>query len=163
MTRTLMVLEDDATLRKTWRDVLTTHGDTVLEAATSEEALLQLVEPVGRPDVILVDYKLPGMNGIEFIRLLRQFDTRVGILLVSGVLDSAKAEDACEGLGVYAILPKPCKVKVLLEKIAGACELAQMSTQMVRAITEDVSKAVAELNDASQYLDRCTAIRGMKR
>jgi CheY-like chemotaxis protein len=67
--RTVVVVEDNERSRRLARDLLELHGFTVLGVATAEEGL----ELVRRdpPDLLLLDIQLPGMDGVEALKLLR--------------------------------------------------------------------------------------------
>jgi CheY-like chemotaxis protein len=65
----VLVVEDNATNRKLMRDILEIRFD-VLEAYSAEEALVLLQDY--RPDLILMDLQLPGMDGLTLTRILKQ-------------------------------------------------------------------------------------------
>jgi two-component system, OmpR family, phosphate regulon response regulator PhoB len=67
---TILVVEDEAPLLTLLRYNLEKHGFKVDEAADGEEALLRVAE--GRPDLVLLDWMLPALSGIEVCRQLRR-------------------------------------------------------------------------------------------
>jgi two-component system, chemotaxis family, chemotaxis protein CheY len=68
--KTCLVVDDSRVIRKVSRHLLEGMGFTVAEAADGSEALDLCVQDM--PDVILLDWNMPVMSGIEFIRALRQ-------------------------------------------------------------------------------------------
>jgi CheY-like chemotaxis protein len=62
-------------------------GYDVVEAATAEEALTRLREGL-RPDVLMTDHLMAGMNGTDLARLVRSEHTKIKVLVVSGYAES---------------------------------------------------------------------------
>lgn len=110
--RRILVVEDNPLNLKLVRDVLTAFEYEVVEAHTGEEG----VELAGTcsPDLVLMDLQLPGIDGYEALRLLRQ-DPRLGSVPVVAVTAFAMKEDrertAREGFDGY--LGKPISVRAL--------------------------------------------------
>jgi two-component system, chemotaxis family, chemotaxis protein CheY len=70
--KSCLIVDDSRVIRKVSRHILEGMGFTVDEAADGQEALGRCEEAM--PDVILLDWNMPVMSGLEFIRLLRQRD-----------------------------------------------------------------------------------------
>ena len=68
--KTCLIVDDSRVIRKVSRHMVETLGFTVEEAADGQEALSMCAKAM--PDVILLDWNMPVMSGIEFITLLRQ-------------------------------------------------------------------------------------------
>lgn len=69
MSHTCLVVDDSRVVRKVARRILEAHGYTVLEAADGQQALTACHEQM--PDCILLDWNMPVMDGITFLRELR--------------------------------------------------------------------------------------------
>ncbi|MBW3621199.1 MAG: Flp pilus assembly complex ATPase component TadA [Actinobacteria bacterium] len=112
---TVLVVDDDGSIRDLF-GLLLDEDFTVLEAADAESALL--MQEQHRPDIIILDYKLPDADGIEVTRRIRAGEdgTRVPILMVTGSADSAVE---VEGLlaGVDDYLTKPFDEDVLRARL----------------------------------------------
>jgi CheY-like chemotaxis protein len=67
--KNVMVVEDNEKNRKLMRVVLKARGYNVIEAATGEEALIILRNQ--KPDIILMDIQLPGINGLKLVRQIK--------------------------------------------------------------------------------------------
>ena len=65
----ILIVEDNPRNMKLVRDVLQVKGHTTLEATNAEDGIVLATERV--PDLILMDIQLPGMNGIDALRVLR--------------------------------------------------------------------------------------------
>jgi CheY-like chemotaxis protein len=113
----ILLVDDNAIQAATRKAILTHAGRRVLVAENGEQALNLLGEQQGCPSVrlVLTDHLMPGMNGPEFVRRLRERYPEVPVLVLSGL---AEAEDAYEGLEVMFRL-KPLPPRELLEVVRG--------------------------------------------
>lgn len=112
--KTVMIVDDDIDFRLLLRDRLVRLGLTCVEAENGEEAKVQLKK--NHVDMVVTDFRMPKMDGLELIEWLQQTHRHVPIIFVSGdvsVLLRKKAEQA----GVYAILEKPCSLADLSSKV----------------------------------------------
>ena len=69
MARTILVVDDETTLRETLADALEAEGFRVVEAADGREALARF--RAERPDLVLLDLMLPELSGVEVCRIIR--------------------------------------------------------------------------------------------
>lgn len=103
MSGRVLVIEDELEMQRALRAGLTYHGFDVRTAGTGEEAIREAA--LWRPDVILLDLGLPGMDGFETLRALRP-SSRAGVIVVSvmpGEKDKVRALDA--GADDYVVKP----------------------------------------------------------
>jgi DNA-binding NarL/FixJ family response regulator len=113
----VMLVDDHAFVRSAIRQALTAPDVSVVaEASTAEEALRVALD--ARPDVLLIDIDLPGMNGLRLLRELgpRLPDTRFVMLTVS--TDQADVLEAVR-LGASGYLTKDLDADALLRSIRG--------------------------------------------
>lgn len=114
--RAILVADDNAENRALLRDVLVPLGFTLLEAERGDEALS--VAAQRRPDLILMDQSMPGVDGVEATQRLRQTPELRDIVVIGS---SASVSDESRRRAVEAgfddFLPKPVKLGALLEKI----------------------------------------------
>ena len=109
----ILVVDDEAAIRRFLRASLAAHGYCVHEASSGAEAL-QIV-PALRPDLIILDLGLPGMGGTEVVRVLREWtETPILILSVDGD-ETAKITALDAGADDY--LTKPFGPRELLARI----------------------------------------------
>jgi hypothetical protein len=115
-TETILVVEDNASVRRLVRTVLQGHGYTVLEAAEPADALA-LVGRQGGPIALLVtDVVMPGMSGRELARQLEAARPGLLVLYISGYTDDAIVNHGVLEAGV-AFLQKPFTPMSLLAKV----------------------------------------------
>ncbi len=108
-----MVVEDDPAIRMVLCAHLADEGHEVIECVTGEQALVQLVD--ARPDAILVDLRLPGINGLDLVRSVRA-QSEVPIIIVSAQTDSHDVVAGMEA-GADDYVTKPFVAKELMARI----------------------------------------------
>jgi CheY-like chemotaxis protein len=112
--RRLLVVEDDASIREMIELVLDSEGYEVVTATDGAEALALLGQK--RPDLILLDMKMPGMDGWEFARYYAVLpDPKPPIVVVTAAPDAARR--AAE-IGADGHLAKPFGIDDLLQVVA---------------------------------------------
>jgi two-component system response regulator MtrA len=109
----ILIVEDDDALRETLEIGLRSNGFDVCQAATGLEAIP--VFEKNKPDLILLDLMLPGKNGIEICREIRQ-TSGVPIIMLTARTDD---NDMIRGLeaGADDYVTKPYKIEVLVSRI----------------------------------------------
>jgi two-component system, cell cycle response regulator DivK len=117
----VLVVEDNEKNRKLLRDVLTFTGYRVFETDNAEEGVRLADEH--RPALILMDFHLPGMNGIEALRALRGRPSTRGIPVIA-VTASAMTEDRHRivAAGFDGLQTKPIHVRDLVKSVQEAIE-----------------------------------------
>jgi two-component system cell cycle response regulator DivK len=114
----ILVVEDNALNLKLVRDVLQVAGYEVVEATTGEQGIVLAVE--SRPDLILMDLQLPGIDGSEALRSIRA-DPRthaIPVVAVSAFAMKADREQAYRD-GFDGYLEKPISVRALPDQVGG--------------------------------------------
>ena len=116
MSARILVVEDQEDNRRIVRDLLTSVGYEVLEATSGEDGLVRAERE--RPDLILMDIQLPGMDGYEATRRLKASPElrKIPIIAVTSYAlsgDEVKAEQA----GCDAYVSKPFSPRALLGKV----------------------------------------------
>ena len=106
----ILIVEDNEKNLKLARDVLQFHGFRTLEASTAEQGIELATEH--HPDLVLMDYQLPGMNGVEALERLRAQPATADIPVVA-LTASAMREDRERFLtaGFDGYLTKPIDVR----------------------------------------------------
>ena len=107
----ILVVEDHDKNRKLVRDVLTFKGYEIIEAETGEEGVRLAQER--HPSLVLMDIRLPGIDGIEALRRLRAEQGTRGIPIMAMMTASVMTEDRrrITDAGFDAYQSKPIKVK----------------------------------------------------
>lgn len=107
---TVLVVDDDASIRMLCRLNLELDGWSVREAATLAQARDQLL-PEG-VDVVLLDVHVGSENGVEFLRELRRERPALKVAMLTG-------EDSLRDIDADAVIPKPFKIDELRTTVAG--------------------------------------------
>src|SRR4249919_673394 len=112
----ILIVEDNEKNLKLVRDVLQVKGYQTLEAGTGEDGVRIAGELI--PDLILMDIQLPGMNGIEALRVLRQNAATAAIPVIA-VTASVMQQDRNQitEAGFDAYIGKPLNLKEFLEAV----------------------------------------------
>lgn len=111
---TIMLLEDDQDIRETVLESLEEQGYRTIGAETGAVALDLLRTGGIRPDVILLDLRMPGMSGAEF-RTEQLHDPALADIPVVIVSADARVEEQCAELQAAGYLKKPVKLRSLLD------------------------------------------------
>jgi two-component system, NtrC family, response regulator AtoC len=123
----VLIIEDEKLIRWSLRQKLEGQGYEVNEAETGSEGLLALDE--GIYDVILLDYKLPDMTGLEVLRALRGQDNDVVVIMITAYSTVESAVDAIK-LGAYDYITKPFDMDELLRKVQKALETTKLRREV---------------------------------
>ncbi len=115
----ILIVEDNEKNRKLVRDVLQFKGYQTIESETAEEGIRLAREKM--PALVLMDFQLPGMNGIEAFKVLRA-DPQTSAIPIIAVTASAMTEDRAKMMaaGFDGLQTKPINVKDFLEAVAQA-------------------------------------------
>ncbi len=114
---TILVVDDHARARESIADVLRTAGHQV-EGCASAAAALGVVDEQSF-DVVITDLRMPGMSGLEFIRVLAERQTDAQIIMITAHASVAVAVDAMR-LGAFDFIEKPFNVDELESLVARA-------------------------------------------
>src|SRR5438067_13076621 len=122
----VLVVDDEPMVRETLGQVLTDEG-YVVDLAVDGKTALECVH-AARPDVILLDLMMPGMNGRQFLQALRDDPTyaNVPVLIMTAVHG---LEVNLATLGASEVVEKPFNVDELLNKVALAVYRSRDSGQ----------------------------------
>ena len=147
--RRLLIVEDDAHIRRLLRATMQRAGHEVAEAADARAALALL--DIEKPDVVLLDLGLPDRDGLELIGPVRQRSAAT-LIVVSARDDSAEKVAALD-LGADDYLVKPFDTEELLARIRAAL-------RHQRAGGADGALSVVEAGGVSIDLDHRRVMRG---
>lgn len=119
--RRALVVDDDREFCNAFREYLVRKGYQVALAYSGDEAIQSYVE--NRPDVVFLDVRMPGKDGIETLKELKAFDSRAAVIMVSAVGDQDIVEEA-KALGVFYV-NKPINFRYLEHAIDTTLGLRQ--------------------------------------
>jgi CheY-like chemotaxis protein len=116
---TVLVVDDDGELLAVLREVIEEEGYRALTARNGDRAF-ELLRAGESPCLIILDLKMPGMDGAEF-RRLQLTDSRIAHIPVVGFTGLSEGEGEVRHLALASYLRKPVKLHHLLETIAHYC------------------------------------------
>ena len=118
---TILIVEDNEKNMKLARDVLQSKGYVTLEAITGEEGVRMAIEK--KPDLVLMDIQLPGINGIEALRQVRADPAceRIPIVAFTASVMSADRSQI-SAAGFDGFLGKPINLREFLETVKRVLE-----------------------------------------
>lgn len=113
----VLIVEDDQSTRALYRECLSRSGFRTAEAHNGFQALEKAQQL--RPDAVLTDLAVPGMNGFEFCRALQQSpQTRgVPIIAVTGHSEYLDDHERFRHAGISHVLVKPCEPEAVVRKL----------------------------------------------
>lgn len=117
----VLIAEDDPLIRMLFKEVLRVNGFETIEAVDGEDALNVYDTMLQKPDIIVLDFRMPKIDGIEVTRELMQRNTKSNILMITG--DPKVNQDYLLNIGVR-FKEKPVRVDEFLSEIHS---LAQIS------------------------------------
>ena len=115
-TGTILLVDDDRTIRRTTADALRQAGYTVIDASSGADALKALEAHQGHVDLLLTDVTMQGMDGGELAEAVTAQHPAVKVLFMSGYTGGAALHDSVRDEGP-AFIAKPFVPEVLLRKI----------------------------------------------
>ncbi len=123
----ILIVDDEPVLRKSLSRALRKAGYDVTVAASAEEGLRFVVEQ--RPDLVLLDLKFSGMDGMEALRRIRAFDPSILVVIITAYGSVETAVEAMK-LGAVDFLCKPLDLRVVHMTVARALEDRRMRDQL---------------------------------
>ena len=136
----VMVVDDEKGIRDGSERILIRMGCEVLQASQGEEALEILAKE--KASVVLLDMKMPGMDGMEVLRRIRKLDETILVIVITGY---ATVETAIEAMkqGAYDFVPKPFEpdqlrivVNRALEKLRLTREAEELESERRRTLSD---------------------------
>jgi two-component system cell cycle sensor histidine kinase/response regulator CckA len=116
VSETILVVEDEANLRRLARDYLRRQGYTVLEAGDGASAIAEAAVYRGPIHLLLTDVIMPGMNGRELAQRVGAMRPGIKVLYMSGYTENVIGHNGMLSAGI-ALLPKPFTLRDLQQKV----------------------------------------------
>jgi two-component system, NtrC family, nitrogen regulation response regulator NtrX len=122
----ILIVDDEQSIRDSLTGILEDEGFAVATAADGETALIMLHEE--RPDLVLLDIWMPGMDGIETLSRIREWNGEQLVIMMSGHGTIETAVRATR-TGAYDFIEKPLSLEKLLVSIQNALKLNRLSEE----------------------------------
>lgn len=133
---TLLIIDDEKSIRKTLTEILSFEGYKIEEAADGEEGLKKFKEKTF--DAVLCDIKMPKIDGMEFLQKATEAAPDVPVIMISGHGNIETAVEAVKR-GAYDFIQKPPDLNRLLVTIRNAMERNKLVSE-AKTLKRRVSK-----------------------
>ncbi|MFQ5962941.1 MAG: sigma-54-dependent transcriptional regulator [Candidatus Scalinduaceae bacterium] len=125
----ILVVDDEETIRFCLKETLEEEGYKVYAEEKAENSLGLIKKVI--PDLIILDLKMPGMNGIELLREIKSFDQNILVILLTGHASVDSAVDAMKA-GAFDYLEKPFKIEHIKVVVDRALSTQTLMREVVR-------------------------------
>lgn len=151
---TVLIVDDEPSIRVSLRTILSGMGFDVVEAARGEEAL-SLVR-TAQFDVVLLDINMPGIGGIEVCRLMRKNSPRLPIVMLTVQGSEDRKVEALDA-GADDYVTKPFQLRELVARLRAAVRRnaiddEQNSLIMIGNVRLDISRHLVQKNGRAVHL-----------
>jgi two-component system response regulator AtoC len=123
---TVLIVDDEDLIRWSLRERLRTEGYDILEAATGKAALDQFKSGV---DLVLLDYRLPDIDGLTVLRELKKLDPEILVILLTSFVSVETAVEAMK-LGAFHFANKPFNLDEVAATVARALETTRLRREV---------------------------------
>lgn len=129
----ILIVDDDHHLRQGFERLLREEGYEVRTAPSGERALEMVRAQL--PDCVIMDVRMPGMDGLEALQAMRDVDERLPVIIMTAFSTTQTAIEATK-LGAFDYIVKPFEVPEVLELIRKAVEAGRRMRAQVRLTAE---------------------------
>jgi DNA-binding NtrC family response regulator len=131
--RSVLIIDDDSLIRKTLASHLSRQGFEVYQAETGEAGLLEVKE--SSPDLVLLDIRLPDINGLEVLRRIKQITSKPCVLIMTAYDDMKTTVEAVQQ-GAFEYLVKPLDYMALDLTINKAFQVKKLEDKVSYLVEE---------------------------
>jgi two-component system phosphate regulon sensor histidine kinase PhoR len=144
----VLIVDDEQNIRDGCERILSRYGFETLKAATGAEALDILARQT--IPIVLLDLKMPGMDGMEVLSRIQKFDEPILVIVITGF---ATVETAIEAMkqGAYDFIPKPFEPEQLRIVVNRAAEKLRL-TRDARNLELERNRTLSDLNTEKSRL-----------
>ena len=122
----ILVIDDEGAIRDSLRMILEYEDYQFSGAATGQEGISAVQRE--RPDLVLLDIKMPGMDGLEVLRKLHALDETLPVVMISGHGTTATAVEAIRS-GAVDFLDKPLRSERVIVTLQNALKQSELRTE----------------------------------
>jgi two-component system nitrogen regulation response regulator NtrX len=153
MKQRLLIIDDEAAIRDTMRMLLEYDGYEVLVAGSGQEGLAMIEKD--HPDMVFLDVKMPGMDGIEVLSRLRGINDSLPVVIVSAHGNTTTALEAGR-LGAFRFIEKPLSKDYVLDAVREGLELGVLrrENRQLRSALESRHQVVGESAGLRTIMDQ---------
>ncbi|GBD96084.1 MAG TPA: sigma-54-dependent Fis family transcriptional regulator [Nitrospirae bacterium] len=132
----ILIVDDEESILETLTGILEDEGYQVITASSGESAVMKFSET--SPDIVLLDVWMPGMDGIETLKRLREKNKNICVIMISGHSNIDTAVHAIKH-GAYDFLEKPLSLDKVLILISRALEKQRLENENI-ALRQSISQ-----------------------
>ncbi len=138
---TILIIDDDDQLRRSFEKLLTEEGYSTDSAPSGELGIDHIRKK--SPDSVILDMRLPGMNGLETFKAIQEIEPKLPVIIMTAYGTTETAIEATK-MGAFDYVLKPFEIPDMLDVIAKAIEAGRFmrSTVAMNATPENVSQEV---------------------
>ncbi len=150
--QTLLIVDDESNVLRSLKRLLFETDYRVLTAESGDEGL-KMFENESSIQLVVSDYRMPEMNGVEFLKRVKELHPDTIRIILSGYADVIAIVEAINDGQVYKFISKPWNDQDLLTTVMRAFEQYSL-VQENRHLNEELLKRNKELEDVAQELER---------
>ncbi|GAB7022370.1 sigma-54-dependent transcriptional regulator [Salidesulfovibrio brasiliensis] len=124
----ILIVDDDSQLRNSFGKLLGQEGHDIRMASSGESGVQMVREAL--PDLIIMDVRMPGMDGLEAFNLIREYDQRVPVIIMTAFGTTETAIKATK-MGAFDYILKPFDIPEVLDLIEQALEAGRLAREHV--------------------------------
>ena len=109
--RSVLIVDDDSGMAETLADILSVFGYAVTTASSAVTAVRVVTQT--RPDLVLMDVRMPGLSGVEALKTMKALAPQLAVIMMTAFARDDLAEEARRAAAL-AVLPKPLDMERLL-------------------------------------------------
>jgi two-component system NtrC family response regulator/two-component system nitrogen regulation response regulator GlnG len=147
----ILIVDDDSQLRNSFGRLLDQEGHTVRTASSGEGGVQMAREEM--PDLVIMDVRMPGMDGLEAFRLIRQHDQRVPVIIMTAYGTTETAIKATK-MGAFDYILKPFDIPEMLALIEQALEVGRLAREHVEMGGKPAEAPAGSLIGNSRAMNR---------
>ncbi len=152
----ILIVEDDDQLRKSFHKLLTEEGYRVVSAASGESGIDIFKQTV--PDLVVLDIRLPGINGIETFRLMHAVEPKLPVIIMTAFGTTETAIEATK-MGAFDYILKPFEIPDMLAVIQQGLEAGRfMRTPVAMDAVPEIDAKEAIIGRSKQMQEVYKAI-----
>ncbi len=155
MYKTILVVDDEESICQSLRGILSDEGYEVRTVGSSEDALKAIEEDV--PDLVLLDIWLPGMDGLEALKIIKTETPQVPVIMMSGHGTIETAVKATK-LGAFDFIEKPISLEKVVLLVNHALALVRLEEEN-RFLKQKVTSAYELIGQSKTILELKEMIR----
>ena len=144
----ILLVDDDDQLRGSFYNLLSAEGYSVRAAASGEAALAMADEEL--PDAVIMDVRMPGLDGLSTLRLLREREPRLPVIIMTAYSTTDSAIEATK-LGAFDYILKPFEIPDVLDLLAKAIQAGRVMRERV-VLSGTLQDAEGEKTDDAEAL-----------